>query len=165
MMGEAKNRHFGGESVTNVANTTDDLFDVVLRQRSLAPPGQYAAVLATATPFATARTEGHELVLRVVEGTHTGRDIKLRLITDGAAAVDGLIASNVEVLRQWWREVGAVGRPSRHVGFGPVFETLRRFGHDKKLLFTVGLRGEGRFVENSLLAVEWDLAGEMGLPL
>jgi hypothetical protein len=153
MAGEKSNTH-----------DDDDLFEATLRQRSLAPPGRFIAMLASATPFATARTSGVEVLLKVVEGAHTGRIVKLRIITDGPASVDGLVANNVEVLRQWWKEIGVKDHPSQRDGWPGVFRALWLCGEGKRLAFTIGLRGEaGRFVENTLVAVEWDAAGQLGV--
>jgi hypothetical protein len=149
---------------STINDNDDDLFEATLRRRSLAPPGRYIAVLASGAPFKTPRTSGVEVLLKVVEGTHTGRIIRLRIITDGPATVDGLVANNVEVLRQWWKEIGVKDHPSQRDGWPGVFRALWLCGEGKRLAFTIGLRGEGgRFVENTLVDVTWDLAGELGI--
>jgi hypothetical protein len=149
---------------SNTPDVADDLFEATLRRRSLAPPGRYIAVLTSAAPFRTPRTSGVEVLLKVTEGTHTGRIIRLRIITDGPATVDGLVAANVEILRQWWKKIGVKDHPSQRDGWPGVFRALWLCGEGKRLAFTIGLRGEGgRFVENTLVAVEWDAAGELGI--
>jgi hypothetical protein len=144
-------------------NASDDLFESIIRARALAPPGQYVGALTTFAPFATARTSGYEVTIRVTEGRHRDRIIRLRIILDGPVSLDGLIGANVETLEQWWREVGVETRPLRSGGFGPVFKQLWRGGQGKRLLFKIGVRGEGRFVENVLLGVTWDFAGALGI--
>jgi hypothetical protein len=135
----------------------DDLFEAVLRERALAPPGEYPGQMVSASPFVTKRTQGHEVLIRVVEGRHEGRLLKLRLITDGPTSLDGMIGHNVALLESWWQEIGVKGRPSRRDSFDVVFRTLRANGRDKRLVFTIDIRGSGRFTENTLVGVRWDV--------
>jgi hypothetical protein len=144
-------------------NSDDDLFESVIRSRALIPAGEYVGALTTFAPFTSPRTSGFEATITVTEGRHRDRLIKLRFILDGPPSCDAMIGSTVEMLEQWWTEIGVETRPLRSGGFGPVFKQLWRGGQGKRLLFTIGVRGEGRFIENVLAGVRWDVADALGI--
>jgi hypothetical protein len=143
--------------VTHNDKDDDDLFEAIAKERGLAPPGDYVGELLVAVPFSTARTQGHEATIKITEGTHANRLLKIRFITDGPASVDGIIANNAAVLDAWWTEIGVEGRPSRRDGFDGVFKALWQCGQDKRLIFGIDIRSSGRFSENILTEVRWDV--------
>jgi hypothetical protein len=129
------------------APDVDDLFPTTILARKLLPAGEYVAQLAASAPFFDRQGGGIEATIRVTEGEHSGRLIRLRFV---------LNASTAEVLEKWWTEVGAEGRPSWSDGFPALFSVLWRHGLDKRLLFKIDTRSAGRFSENILIAVRWD---------
>jgi hypothetical protein len=136
------------------APDVDDLFTTTILARKLVPAGEYAGQLVATAPFFDRQGGGIEATIRVTEGEHSGRLIRLRFV---------LNATTAEVLEGWWEEVGAEGRPSWSDGFPALFSILWRNGLDKRLLFKIDTRSAGRFIENTLLGVEWDAAGQLGI--
>ena len=142
---------------SGTSDDDDDLFQAVARERGLIPPDEYTGELMVAVPFATKHTAGQEAVIKISEGRYANRLLRLRFVTDGPASLDSLIANNAELLESWWREVGAEGRPSRRDGFPAVFKALWQAGQDKQLTFIIDIRTSGRFTENILTGVRWDV--------
>jgi hypothetical protein len=135
----------------------DDLFEAVARERGLIPPDEYAGELMVAAPFSTKHTAGQEAVIKITEGRYANRLLKLRFMETGPPSCDWIIAANAAVLQGWWEELGIQSRPRRSEGFGGVLRTLWQHGQDKQITFVIDVRSSGRFSENILTAVEWDV--------
>ena len=135
----------------------DDLFTAIALERGLIPPDEYAGELMVAVPFSTNHTTGQEAVIKITEGRYASRLLKLRFMETGPPSCDWIIAQNAAVLEMWWTEIGAEGRPSRREGFAGVLRRLWQHGQDKQLTFVIDIRTSGRFTENVLTGVRWDV--------
>jgi hypothetical protein len=135
----------------------DDLFDAIERKHGLLPPNDYCGEFVVAVPYSTKRTNGQEAVIRIAEGRYTDRLLRLRFLTDGPASLDGLIANNAAILLAWWEALCIEGRPPRSEGFDGMFKTLWQAGQGKRLIFTIDTRISGKFSENVLTRVEWEV--------
>jgi hypothetical protein len=146
--------------VTNSSTSDDkddDLFAAIARERGLLPPGEYIGELMVALPFATKRTEGQEATIKITEGRYANRLVTIRFMETGPPSCDGIIAGHAAILEGWWTELGVKGRPSRREGFGGVLKRLWQEGQGgKELTFVIDI-SSGRFAENILREVRWDL--------
>jgi len=74
--------------------------------RRLPPPGSYAVQISSSrvTPFKTSKTRGVLCIVRIVQGSHAGRDVALRFLFAGPGHI---VERDLRVLAKWRRLVGA----------------------------------------------------------
>ena len=136
----------------------DDFLNAARRERGALPSGEYVAeiVPGSVAPFATNQTRGCTVGVKIRSGDHCDRVIRLRFLEDGAPALDGMIARDIEALASWQKAVGA-GPSPRQDGIGGALKAIWTASKGKVVLLRLTTKtGKDGVIEPILISARCD---------